>query len=321
MNISELIIIYWSDMSNLAISISDLRKIYSSKISKEQKEALKNISLDIEKGQIFGLLGPNGAGKSTLINIIAGLVNKTSGKVLVNGIDLDKQPEKLRANIGIVPQEVVIDPFFNVYDTLEYYAGYYGIRKKDRRTDEILKALSLEDKKDFNPRRLSGGMKRRLLVAKALVHNPPIIILDEPTAGVDVELRSQLWEYVRKLNKEGTTILLTTHYLEEAEQLCDKIAVINKGEIIANDTTKNLKDKLGIKKIFFHFSEKLESNNILEGYEVINNGLGICITYKKDDFQLDKIINQIQNLGAKIKDVKTEESNLEDIFKTLVKAA
>ncbi len=306
-------------MNNFAISISDLRKTYTSKFSKERKEALKNISLNIEKGQIFGLLGPNGAGKSTLINIIAGLVNKTSGKVFVNNIDLDKEPEKLRANLGIVPQEVVIDPFFNVYDTLEYYAGYYGIRKGNRRTDEILKALSLEDKKDFNPRRLSGGMKRRLLIAKALVHNPPIIILDEPTAGVDVELRSQLWEYVRKLNKEGTTILLTTHYLEEAEQLCDKIAVINKGEIIANDTTKNLKEKLGVKKIIFYLANKVENSSLPEGFEITNNGNAISITYQKSELELEKIINQIHQLGLEIKDIKTEESNLEDIFRTLVR--
>ncbi len=308
------------------LDIHSLTKTYTSKISKQNKEALKGVSLQIEKGSIFGLLGPNGAGKSTLINIIAGLVNKTSGKVIINDFDLDKDPEKVRASIGIVPQEVVIDPFFNVYQTLEYYAGYYGIRKGQRRTDEILKALNLSDKADANPRRLSGGMKRRLLVAKALVHNPPIIILDEPTAGVDVELRTQLWDYVRELNKKGATILLTTHYLEEAEELCDRIAVINHGQIIANDTTANLKSKLGVKHIIFKFDSQIHggldflSNCGIarQDFEKTDNDYGIKVTFNKLDTPLNKLISGFSSAGLIIKDITTEESNLEDVFKILV---
>ncbi len=305
---------------NLALNIKNLNKTYTSKFLKQNKTALDNISLEIPQGSFFGLLGPNGAGKSTLINIIAGLVIKTSGNVEINGIDLDKEPEKVRASVGIVPQEVVIDPFFNVYDTLEYYAGYYGIPKGQRKTDEILKALNLIDKKDFNPRRLSGGMKRRLLIAKALVHTPPIIILDEPTAGVDVELRQQLWDYVKELNRRGTTILLTTHYLEEAEQLCDKIAVINHGKIIANDTTQNLKSTLGVKKIIFKFSNQISSEpDFLKNtsYEKTDNNYAIKITYNKED-SLDKIISGFTNSGLIIKDITSEESDLEDVFKILV---
>lgn len=306
---------------NLAINIKNLKKTYTSKFSKQNKTALENISLEIPQGSFFGLLGPNGAGKSTLINIIAGLVIKTSGKVEINNIDLDDEPEKVRASIGIVPQEVVIDPFFNVYDTLEYYAGYYGIPKGKRKTDEILKALNLEDKKDFNPRRLSGGMKRRLLIAKALVHTPPIIILDEPTAGVDVELRSQLWDYVRELNKQGTTILLTTHYLEEAEQLCDKIAVINHGKIIANDTTQNLKSTLGVKNIIFRFSNQMtDTPDFLKDsvYEKTDNGYGVKITYNKEN-PLNEIISGFSSSGLIIKDITSEESSLEDVFRKLVR--
>lgn len=313
-------------MTELSINISNLTKTYTSKISKQNKEALKGASLQIEKGSIFGLLGPNGAGKSTLINIIAGLVNKTSGKVIINDFDLDLEPEKVRASIGIVPQEVVIDPFFNVYDTLEYYAGYYGIKKGQRRTDEILKALNLSDKADANPRRLSGGMKRRLLVAKALVHNPPIIILDEPTAGVDVELRTHLWDYVRELNKKGATILLTTHYLEEAEELCDRIAVINHGQIIANDTTANLKSKLGVKHIIFKFDSQIRGDlDFLsncgvarQDFEKTDNDYGIKITFNKLDTPLNKLISGFSSAGLIIKDITTEESNLEDVFKILV---
>lgn len=225
-------------MSDFAIEISNLSKIYQKSQKSAAKEALKSVNLKIKKGSFFGLLGPNGAGKSTIINILAGLVNKTAGEVKISGIDIDENPQKAKFKIGIVPQELVIDPFFTVRETLEIYAGYYGLKKSERRTDEIIAALGLKDKANAKPRSLSGGMRRRLLVAKALVHNPEILVLDEPTAGVDVELRNQLWNYVKNLNEQGTTILLTTHYLEEAEQLCDEIAIINHGRVIKHDKKK-----------------------------------------------------------------------------------
>ncbi len=307
-----------------AIKIENLRKTYKSKFSNTEKVALKGIDLEIPQGSIFGLLGPNGAGKSTLINIISGMVIKTSGKVVVNGFDIDEDDINVRKSIGVVPQEVFIDPFFNVRKTLDYYAGYFGVKKEDRRTDEILKALSLSDKAKTNPRGLSGGMRRRLLIAKALVHNPKILILDEPTAGVDVELRSQLWNYVRELNKRGTTILLTTHYLEEAEELCDEIAIINHGEVIAQDKTSNLKHKLGQKDLIFRFDRTVssvpESLNFFNP-ELIENGKAIKIRHNKEDSQISEIINKIKENGLTIEDISTQETDLEDIFRQLVKAA
>ncbi|HCR85890.1 MAG TPA: multidrug ABC transporter ATP-binding protein [Alphaproteobacteria bacterium] len=305
----------------LAFEISNLKKTYRSKITNQQKTALGGINLDIEQGSFFGLLGPNGAGKSTMINIIAGLVIKTSGRVLVNGFDLDNDPINLKKSIGIVPQEVVIDPFFNVRQCLEYYAGYFGVRKKDRRTDEILNALNLTDKADFNPRRLSGGMKRRLLIAKALVHNPQILILDEPTAGVDVELRTQLWDYVKELNRKGTTILLTTHYLEEAQELCDKIAIINHGKIIANDTKNNLLKNFGTKNIVLEFSDKISQipSQILNfDPQISESGNIIKFTPKNDTHNIGEIVAGIQASGLNITNISTEEADLEDIFKKLV---
>lgn len=222
-----------------AIQIKDLKKTYPSKNkSSSSKDALKSINLKIKKGSFFGLLGSNGAGKSTIINILAGLVNKTSGKVEISGIDIDNDQQATKYKIGVVPQELIIDPFFNVFETLEIYAGYYGISKKNRRTIEIVEALGLKDKLYSTPRSLSGGMRRRLLVAKALVHNPEILILDEPTAGVDVELRNQLWDYVKKLNKQGTTILLTTHYLEEAENCAIRLLLLTKEKWLLMTTKK-----------------------------------------------------------------------------------
>lgn len=221
------------------VAASDLHKEYNGKRGK--KLALDRINIEVPEGSFFGLLGPNGAGKSTFINILAGLVNKTSGKASICGYDIDIDTKQARRNIGIVPQELVLDPFFTPLEALEYNAGFYGVPKSERRTMEIIKAMGLEDKKDASPRSLSGGMRRRLLIGKALVHSPKVLVLDEPTAGVDVELRQQLWDYVKFLNKDrGTTIVLTTHYLEEAETLCDKIAVIDKGKIIANDSKANI---------------------------------------------------------------------------------
>jgi len=237
-------------MTDFAISIDDLKKTYQKSPRSPKKEALKNIDLKIKKGSFFGLLGPNGAGKSTIINIIAGLVKKSSGTIKIAGIDIDENLQATKFKIGIVPQELIIDPFFNVFETLEIYAGYYGIKKSARRTFEIIEALGLQEKTKSTPRSLSGGMRRRLLVAKALVHNPEILILDEPTAGVDVELRNQLWEYVKKLNREqNTTIVLTTHYLEEAQKLCDEIAVINNGAVIAQKSTVELMNILNYKQL------------------------------------------------------------------------
>jgi ABC-2 type transport system ATP-binding protein len=304
-----------------AIEIKDLKKIYKSKFSSQKKEALKGIDLNIPQGSFFGLLGPNGAGKSTLINIIAGLVNKTSGKVVVNGFDLDVDEINVRRSIGVVPQEIVIDPFFNVRKTLEYYAGYFGVKKNDRRTDEILKALNLYDKAESNPRRLSGGMKRRLLIAKALVHSPKILILDEPTAGVDVELRLQLWDYVKELNRQGTTILLTTHYLEEAQELCNQVAIINNGEVIANDTTGNLIQNLGQKNIIFKFSTKLtEIPPALKIFnpELVENGEGIKVIHNRKDSKLNEIMQIIKQSNLEITDISSTETNLEDVFRKLV---
>ncbi|MGB1539713.1 MAG: ABC transporter ATP-binding protein, partial [Rickettsiales bacterium] len=226
-------------MAPPAVSISDLRKTYHSRRGASH-EALKGISLDVPRGSFFGLLGPNGAGKSTLINIMAGLTVKSGGTVAICGYDIDEQMREARRSIGVVPQELALDVFFTVRETLELYAGYYGVPKSQRRTDAIIRAMGLEDKADTPPRQLSGGMRRRLLIGKALVHTPDVLILDEPTAGVDVELRTQLWDYVRELNRNGTTILLTTHYLEEAEALCDTIAIINHGELIACENKHEL---------------------------------------------------------------------------------
>ena len=222
-------------MTDAAISLQGLSKTY-----KGGKQALTDVTLDVPQGQIFGLLGPNGAGKSTTINILAGLVMKTSGKASIWGFDIDEHPRNAKRSIGIVPQEIVFDPFFTPFEMLELYAGLYGVPKAERRSMELLRAVYLDDKASAYARSLSGGMKRRLLVAKALVHNPPVLVLDEPTAGVDVELRQQLWEYVRKLNADGVTVVLTTHYLEEAEELCDRIAIINHGKLIANKPTREL---------------------------------------------------------------------------------
>src|SRR5215212_2430791 len=224
--------------ASAAISIEQLEKTYAG-----GKKALDGISLDVPRGEIFGLLGPNGAGKSTLINILAGLVNKSGGSASIWGFDIDRHPRNAKFSIGIVPQEILFDPFFTPFEALELQAGLYGVPKEKRRTMELLRAVRLEDKAGAYSRTLSGGMKRRLLVAKAMVHSPPILVLDEPTAGVDVELRRQLWDYVRQLNAQGVTIVLTTHYLEEAEELCDRIAIIHHGRVIANEPTRELVSK------------------------------------------------------------------------------
>ena len=305
-------------MSEIAVEIAGLSKAYD---KSKTVHALQDVSLKIKKGSFFGLLGPNGAGKSTLINILGGLVKKDSGTIKISGIDVDDDQKATKFKIGIVPQELVMDPFFTVYETLEIYAGYFGIRQKDRRTKEIIAALGLTDKINAKPRSLSGGMKRRLLVAKALVHSPDILVLDEPTAGVDVELRTQLWQYVRKLNEQGTTIILTTHYLEEAEELCDEIAVLNKGKVIAWDSKKNLMDILGEKKMTIYFESKQESPDfkLPEGSSIQGQEKNILsIQYDPKKVGIVDLFECVSAAGVDIQDVSTSQADLEDVFRFLV---
>ena len=302
------------------LSVKNLEKIYSSKET-SNTHALNNLNLDVKEGEIFGLLGPNGAGKTTFINILAGTVIKTSGKVNVWGFDIDKNPRHVRASIGIVPQEVNLDPFFSPRKLLELQAGLYGIKAKDRITDTILKLVSLEKQANNYARSLSGGMKRRLLMAKALVHQPPIIFLDEPTAGVDVELRKNLWKNVRMLNDQGVTIILTTHYLEEAEEMCDRIAILNKGNIVALDSTKNLLDKIQTKKVIIKTDKKVSiHDNDLESLKVISNFENeLSVSYEKNKFNIEELINLINKKNIKIKDLSTDDGDLEDVFLHLIK--
>lgn len=302
------------------LSVKNLNKIYLKKKSKSV-HALKNLNLEVKEGEIFGLLGPNGAGKSTFINILAGTTIKTSGNVNVWGFNLDKNPRQVRASIGIVPQEVNVDPFFSPRKLLELQAGLYGIKKKDRITDTILKLVSLENQANSYTRSLSGGMKRRLLVAKALVHQPPIIILDEPTAGVDVELRSNLWKNVKSLNKQGVTIILTTHYLLEAEEMCDRIGILNKGNLVALDSTKNLLKRIQTKIVTFVVNGKVHiENQSLKSLNVIDNQPGqLIVSYEKSLLNIGELINYINKQNIKISDISTDDGNLEDVFVRLTK--
>jgi ABC-2 type transport system ATP-binding protein len=302
------------------LSVKNLNKIYLKKKSKSV-HALKNLNLEVKEGEIFGLLGPNGAGKSTFINILAGTTIKTSGNVNVWGFNLDKNPRQVRASIGIVPQEVNVDPFFSPRKLLELQAGLYGIKKKDRITDTILKLVSLENQANSYTRSLSGGMKRRLLVAKALVHQPPIIILDEPTAGVDVELRSNLWKNVKSLNKQGVTIILTTHYLLEAEEMCDRIGILNKGNLVALDSTKNLLKRIQTKIVTFVVNGKVNiENQSLKSLNVIDNQPGqLIVSYEKSLLNIGELINYINKQNIKISDISTDDGNLEDVFLRLTK--
>ena len=304
-----------------AIKVEKLTKIYSKKSSNEIK-ALNNLNLEVKEGEIFGLLGPNGAGKTTFLNILAGTVIKNSGKVDVWGFDLDKNPRQVRASIGIVPQEVNLDAFFSPKDLLELQAGLYGIPKKDRITDTILKLVSLEKQANSYARSLSGGMKRRLLIAKAMVHRPPILVLDEPTAGVDVQLRQNLWNNIKALNRQGVTIILTTHLMYEAEEMCNKIAIINKGNLIALDTTDNLLDRIKTKKIIFKV-KKINTINPedLNGIKFsYNSNNEITALYEKKKHKIDQIINKVKDAGMEIYDISTDEGNLEDVFIDLTKS-
>ena len=302
------------------LSVKNLKKIYSNKKISDT-HALNNLNLDVKEGEIFGLLGPNGAGKTTFINILAGTVIKSEGQVNVWGFDLDKNPRQVRASVGIVPQEVNLDPFFSPRKLLELQAGLYGIKKKDRITDSILKLVSLEKQANSYARSLSGGMKRRLLMAKALVHQPPIVFLDEPTAGVDVELRQNLWKNVRLLNDLGVTIILTTHYLEEAEKMCDRIAILNKGNIVALDSTKNLLDRIQTKKVTFKTDKIINiKDNEINSLKVISKlGTEICVSYEKSKMYMDELISLIKKNNVKIIDISTDDGDLEDVFLRLIK--
>ena len=302
------------------LSVKKLTKIYSDN-SGNSLPALDNLNLEVKEGEIFGLLGPNGAGKTTFLSILAGTVIKTNGEVSVWGFDLDKNPRQVRASIGIVPQEVNIDPFFSPKKLLELQAGMYGVKKKDRITDTILKMVSLDKQSDSYSRSLSGGMKKRLLIAKAMVHQPTILVLDEPTAGVDVDLRQTLWKNVKSLNKLGVTIILTTHYLFEAQELCDRVAILNKGKLVALDTTKNLVDRIKTKKIIFRLNKKINVQN-LKSFKInilSNTENEIVISYDKEKIKIEEIIKINKNESVDILDISTDDGDLEDVFIELTK--
>ena len=308
-------------MNKFALAVENLTKVYSGPKTKKHNKALNDLSFEVRQGEVFGLLGPNGAGKTTFLSILGGTVIKTSGKVNVWGFDLDQNPRQVRASVGIVPQEVNLDAFFSPKKLLELQAGLYGISKENRITDLILKMVSLQDKADAYSRSLSGGMKRRLLIAKAMVHQPPILILDEPTAGVDVELRNNLWENVKALNKEGVTIILTTHYLIEAQEMCDRIAIINKGNLVALDTTEKLLERIKTKKINLKV-KNIESNKNLMMKDInfkINSENSILVTYEKNSLDFGEIINYLNENNIKIEDISTEDGDLEDVFVQLTK--
>ena len=302
-------------MNKIALSSENLTKIYSkSNKLKQEVLALKNLSLEVKQGEIFGLLGPNGAGKTTFINILAGTVMKSSGKVTVWGYDLDKNPRQVRACIGIVPQEVNFDPFFSPKKLLELQAGFYGVKKDDRITDSILETVSLDKQANAYTRSLSGGMKRRLLIAKAMVHQPPILFLDEPTAGVDVELRQNLWGNVKELNKLGITIVLTTHNLNEAQEMCDRIAIINRGNLVALDTTQKMLERIESKIIKFKVKDSKNFEKIkLDGVKFAKSNGQITASYDKNKIKFDRIIEEVKN-NVEILDISTDDGDLEDIF-------
>jgi ABC-2 type transport system ATP-binding protein len=304
-----------------ALTVENLTKVYLDSKTKKENKALSNLNFNVKQGEVFGLLGPNGAGKTTFLSILGGTVTKTSGSVNVWGFNLDKNPRQVKASIGIVPQEVNLDAFFSPHKLLELQAGLYGIKKKDRITDLILKMVALEDKASAYSRSLSGGMKRRLLIAKAMVHQPPILILDEPTAGVDVELRNILWKNVKELNKEGVTIILTTHYLLEAQEMCDRIAIIDKGNLVALDTTQKLLERIQTKKINFTVKDvDINKSLLIKGIKlkIISKNL-ISATYEKGSLDFREIINYLNQNEIKIEDISTEEGDLEDVFVQLTK--
>lgn len=308
-------------MTQAAIEIRGLRKTYAAQKNAPAKDALKGIDLDIPQGSVFGLLGPNGAGKSTLINILAGLVIKSSGSVKIWGFDQDVNPRQSRAAIGVMPQELNLDPFFAPRAALEVQAGLYGVPKSQRRSDEILEMVGLTDKANAYARTLSGGMRRRLLLGKALVHHPHILVLDEPTAGVDIEIRQMLWENVRKLNRErGMTIILTTHYLEEAEEMCDEIGIVNHGEVVARDSTANLLGRLDARAMVIHPDGPVNQLPAAPGLEVSREEDAIVIQYRSRETSAEAVLEAVRNAGIRIRDVKTREADLEDVFLSLTRS-
>ena len=301
-------------MNKIALTVENLTKIYSK--NKSSTKALDNINFEVKQGEVFGLLGPNGAGKTTFLSILGGTVTKSEGKINVWGFDIDENPRQVRASIGIVPQEVNLDAFFSPKKLLELQAGLYGVPKKDRITDTILKMVSLEDKAEAYSRSLSGGMKRRLLIAKAMVHQPPILVLDEPTAGVDVDLRKNLWENVKELNKAGVTIILTTHYLFEAQEMCDRIAIIDKGSLVALDTTQKLLDRIKTKRVTFQVKDSSKITSLkLENIKFnFNKDKTITAIYEKNSNRFEDILVFLKQNNLEILDITTEEGDLEDVF-------
>ncbi|HMQ92951.1 MAG TPA: ABC transporter ATP-binding protein [Amaricoccus sp.] len=308
-------------MGENAIEIRGLRKVYAGQGGTPPKEALGGIDLDVPEGSIFGLLGPNGAGKSTLINILAGLTLKTAGSVRIWGFDQDRNPRQSRAAIGVVPQELNVDPFFTPRAALEVQAGLYGVPKRQRRTDEILARVGLAEKAESYARTLSGGMKRRLLIAKALVHGPPVLVLDEPTAGVDIELRQMLWAYVRELNDAGTTVILTTHYLEEAEAMCDSVAIVNHGAMIARDRTAALVSRLDAKSLVITPEQAVTAlPEVPLGIEVaLRRDGALVFSYRRSETRAETVLDLLRRAGIAIRDVATEEPDLEDVFVSLTR--
>jgi ABC-2 type transport system ATP-binding protein len=310
------------DLPDYAIEAEGLVKTYPATKTSPEMQALRGLDLKIPRGSIFGLLGPNGAGKSTFINTLAGLVKKTSGTVRIWGRDIDQRPRDARAAIGVVPQEIAADPFFTPREALDVQAGMYGVPRSERRTMELLKALGLGDKSEAYVRQLSGGMKRRLMVAKAMTHNPPVLILDEPTAGVDVELRRQLWNYVLELNRKGVTIVLTTHYLEEAQELCDRIAIINRGKVIAAEPTSTLLRRLDTRNVVVTPAEPLTEPPLLPGFDARLRANGaFAVTYRTGQSSVEQVLAAVRATGLHIKDVATEDPDLEDVFVALTSAA
>ena len=306
-------------MSQNAIELRGLKKTYDSNKKSDSKIALSGIDLDIPRGTIFGLLGPNGAGKSTLINILAGLVKKSSGTVKIWGFDQDENPRQSRAAIGVMPQELNLDPFFTPGASLDMQAGLYGIPRSQRKTHEILRLIGLEDKANSYSRNLSGGMRRRLLLGKALVHSPQILVLDEPTAGVDIALRQMLWENVRQLNLDGMTVILTTHYLEEAQEMCDQIAIMHEGEIRALDTTANLLSKLDTKTLVVR-TDTSAKINLPDGVSLINRSDGsMAFSYSRNSTSPSEILDALRTANIHIIDIQTEQPDLQDVFLDITK--
>jgi ABC-2 type transport system ATP-binding protein len=301
-----------------AIEARGLVKTYPATKLTPEKTAIRGMDLAIPRGSMFGLLGPNGAGKSTFINILAGLVNKTAGEVSIWGMDIDERPRTARGAIGVVHQEIVSDVFFTPREALEVQAGFYGVKKQDRKTEEILKSLGLYDKADAYVRQLSGGMKRRLMVAKAMVHEPPVLILDEPTAGVDVELRRQLWERVQELNARGVTIVLTTHYLEEAQALCDTIAIMNRGEVVACEPTEKLLRRIDTRAVVITPASPLSSAPLLDGFDAKLRPDGrLAVAYRSETASFEAVLAAVRRAGVQINDLTTEDPDLEDVFVSL----